>query len=125
MFVIYVTLTCPSFLEVFRVVILSERHIESLRPRGSEAPLILGPAGKILLITEEKAVQKTHQAAGVLPHFTTQLLESQVLNNKCVVIHHFRKSITSNVSDICCVGVFSCMELIHLPPLFITALSPA
>lgn len=72
-FVIYVTvvLTCPSFLEVFGVVVLSESHIESLRPSESETPLILGPAGKILFITKEKAVQKAHQAAGVLPHFST------------------------------------------------------
>lgn len=74
-------LTCPSFLEVFVVVVLSESLIESLWPNESETPLILGPAGKIFLITEQKAVQKAHQATGVLPHFTTQLLESQVSNS--------------------------------------------
>ncbi len=72
----YVSVTCPSFLEVFAVVALSESHIESLRPSEGEAPLILGPAGKILVVTEEMAIQKAHEAAGVVPHFTTQLLES-------------------------------------------------
>lgn len=92
-------LTCPSFLEMFRVVIFCEHHVEILWLSESEAPLILGPPGKILLITEEEAVQKTHQTAGVLPDFTTQLLESQVL-------------IMSNLSSICCVGVFYCAEVI-------------
>lgn len=99
MFAIYTILTCPSFLEVFHVVILGERHVEILWLSESEAPLILGPPGKILLITKEDAVQKTHQTAGVLPDFTTQLLESQVL-------------IMSNLSNICCVGVFCFTEVI-------------
>lgn len=78
MFVIYVTLTCPSFLEVFDVVIPSKSlHVESLWQSEGKAPLTLGPAGQVLLITQEIAIQKTHHTAGVLPHFTTQLLESQ------------------------------------------------
>lgn len=89
--------TCPSFLEVFGVVVLSESHIERLRPSESETPLLLGPAGKIPLIPEEMAVQKAHQSAGVLPHFTTQLLESQVLDNASGVIQHLR--ITSDYSS--------------------------
>lgn len=76
-----VCVTCPSFLEVFDVVLLSKSRVENLRLGESETPLILGPAGEILFITEETAVQKAHQATGVLPHFTTQLLESQVWNN--------------------------------------------
>lgn len=100
-----VLFTCPSVLEVFGVVVLSESHIESLRPLESETPLTLGPAGEILLITEEKAVQKAHQAAGVLPRFTTQLLELQVLHNRCVVIQPYRINTTSNYSSIV---LFSC-----------------
>jgi len=53
-------LTCPIVLEVFGVVVLSESRIESLWPSERETPLILGPAGEILLITKEKAVQKAH-----------------------------------------------------------------
>lgn len=72
MYVIYVTVvfTCPKFLEVFYAVVLGESHTESLWPSESETPVMLRPAGKILIITKEKAVT------------TTQLLESQVLNNE-------------------------------------------
>lgn len=75
---------------MFGIVVLSESHVESLRPSESEAPLILGPAGEIFLVAEEDTVQKAHQAAGVLPHFATQLLESQELEDKCFGIQHFR-----------------------------------
>lgn len=85
-------LTCPSFPEMFDIVVLCENRVERLRPSASEAPLLVGPAGKILFITKENAIQKAHQVAGVLPHFTTQLLESQVWNNCCVVIQHFSVS---------------------------------
>lgn len=101
-------LTCPSVSKVFVVVVLSESHIESLWPSERKIPFILGPAGEVLLITQEKTVQKAHQAAGVLPHVTTQLLESQVLNNRCVVVNQlFRKAMTSNYSS-CVLCVFSC-----------------
>lgn len=73
-------LTYPTFLEVFCVVVFSKSHVESLRPSKSETPLLLGPADKIFFITKKTAVQKAHQVAGVLPHFTAQVLESQVLN---------------------------------------------
>lgn len=73
-------LTYTTFLEVFRIIVLSESHVESLRPSKSETPLLLGPADKIFFITKKTAVQKAQQVAGVLPHFTAQLLESQVLN---------------------------------------------
>lgn len=75
-----VMLTCPTFLEVFGVIVLSESHVESLRPSKSEAPLLLGPASKIFFITKKTVVQKAHQVAGVLPNVTTQLLE---LNKIC------------------------------------------
>lgn len=100
-------MTCPSFLEVFDVVLLSKSRVESLRPGESETPLILGPAGEILFITEETAVQKAHQAAGVLPHFTTQLLESQVWNNnEHAVIQRSRIAVTSQIT-----AVFYCVGL--------------
>ena len=73
-------LTCPSFLEVFGIVILCNGFIETLGLSKPEAPLTLGPAGEILLIAEEQAIQKAHYIAGVLPHFTTQSLESQGVN---------------------------------------------
>lgn len=78
--VIDVMLTCPGFFQVVDVVILSELLIEWLWLSKSEAKLILGPFGEIILITKKMVVQETHQAAGVLPYFTTQLLESQVVS---------------------------------------------
>lgn len=77
--VINVLSTCPGFFEVFDVEILSGGLVERLRPNKSEAELILGPFDQILLIAKKKVVQKTHQAAAILPNFTTQLLESQVI----------------------------------------------
>lgn len=72
--------TCPSFFEVFDVEILSDGLVERLWPNKSEAELILGPFDQIPLITKKKVIQKTHQAAAILPNFTTQLLESQVMS---------------------------------------------
>lgn len=72
--------TCPGFFEAFDVVILSDCLIERLWLSKSEAKLILGPFGKITLITKKVVIQETHQAAGVLPYFTTQLLESQLVS---------------------------------------------
>lgn len=80
-----VTLTCPSVLEVLGVVILREFHVEILWLRKRKVPLRLGPAAEILLITKEKAVQETHQVTGVLPHFTTQFLDTKVSGKKCFV----------------------------------------
>lgn len=77
--------TCPVFFEAFDVVILSECLIERLWLCKSEAKLILGPFGKITLITKKKVIQETHQAAGVLPYFTTQLLESQVVSKNVLL----------------------------------------
>lgn len=70
---------------MFGVVVLSESHVEGLRATESETPLTPGPACKIPLITEKGAVQKGHQGAGVLPHFSTQLLASQVFR---IMSHH-------------------------------------
>lgn len=67
------------------VVILGERHVEILWLRERKIPLGPGPAAEILLITKEKAVQETHQLAGVAPHFTTQFLHTKVLGNKRIV----------------------------------------
>lgn len=78
--VVDVRATCPGFSQAVDVVILSERLIERLWLSKSEAKLILGPFGEIALITKKKVVQETHQAVGVLPHFTTQLLQSQVVS---------------------------------------------
>lgn len=72
-------LTCPSFFEVFDVEILSDGLVERLWPNKSESELILGPFDQIPLITKKKVIQKTHQAAAILPNFPTQLLESQVM----------------------------------------------
>lgn len=71
---------------MFDVVILSDCLIERLWLSKSEAKLILGPIDKITLITKKKVIQETHQAAGVLPYFTTQLLESQVVSKNCYII---------------------------------------
>lgn len=87
-------------MKVFGVVLLSDSHIESLWMRESEIPLIPGPAGKLLFITEGNAIKEAYQIAGVLPHFTTQLLKSQVQNNSCAVNQHFRITMASNCSEI-------------------------
>lgn len=96
-----VTLTCPSVSEVFGVVILGECLVEILWLREREIPLGLGPAAEILLITKEKAIQETHQVAGVAPHFPTPFLHTKVSGNKCIVHwlhlrpHHIKLQYTS------------------------------
>lgn len=69
--------TCPGLFEAFDVVVLSDCLVERLWLSKSKAKLILGPFGEITFITKKKVIQEAHQAAGVLPYFTTQLLESQ------------------------------------------------
>lgn len=78
-------LTCPRFFEVFDVVILCDWLVERLWLSKSEAKLILGPFDKITLIAKKEVIQETHQAAGVLPYFTTQLLESQVVSKNVLL----------------------------------------
>lgn len=61
-YVIYETvmLTCHSVLEMFWEAVVGERHIERLRPSERETPLILGPVGKIRLISKELAIMEAH-----------------------------------------------------------------
>lgn len=121
--------TCPCFAEVFGVAVFSEGQIKCLRPVEGELPLIpLSPAGQIPLITKEMAIQKAHQVAGELPHFTTQFLKSEVLTKRMQSdsAHTGNCDIKPQHSSAkywqCTSQLGKLLWLVHLLSLFITAL---
>lgn len=59
---------------MFQVVFV---HAGSLRLVARESPLVLGPGDESLIVPNELAIHKAHDATGELPHFATHFLQSE------------------------------------------------